>query len=79
MGRAEALVASRRLTRMPGLKILPVGERAWVRALDLMADHEHLKPNDALHAACAIEAGIAIVVSTDDDFDGIPGIRRQGL
>lgn len=79
LGRAEAVTASQRLARMPGLTLLPVGERAWRRALELMVGHEHLKPNDALHAACALEAGITTVVSTDEDFDGLPGIRRQGL
>jgi uncharacterized protein len=79
LGRDDAIEASRRLARMPGLKILPIGERSWTRALGLMAEHPHLKPNDALHAACALEAGIATVVSTDADFDGIPGLRRKDL
>ncbi len=31
---------------------------------------------DAVHAATAIDAGFAQIVSTDRDFDGIPGLRR---
>lgn len=79
LGREAALQKSRQLSSMPGLDILDVGERGWNRALDLMKDHPHLKPNDALHAAAALEAGIGAIVSTDEDFDGLPNLRRQGL
>ena len=79
LGRDAALQRSQQLSVMPGLRILPIGEREWIRALGLMAGHAHLKPNDALHAAAAMEAGIATIVSTDDDFDELPGLRREGL
>ena len=79
IGREEALERSRQLPRMPGLRILDVGERGWNRALDLMAQHAHLKPNDALHAAAALGSGIGTIVSADADFDGIPDLRRQDL
>ncbi|MBI2077659.1 MAG: type II toxin-antitoxin system VapC family toxin [Euryarchaeota archaeon] len=79
LGRAEALQKSRQLASMPGLKILDVGERAWSRALGLMRDHAKLQPNDALHAAAAMEAGIVTIVSADEDFDGLPNLRRQAL
>lgn len=79
LGRDAALQRSRQLSVMPGLVILPVGEREWSRALGLLADHPHLKPNDALHAAAALEAGIETIVSTDADFDGLPNLHRQGL
>ena len=79
LGRNEALQRSRQLATMPGLVVLPLRDREWIRALDLMAKHEKLKPNDALHAATALEDGIDTIVSTDDDFDGIAGLRRQSL
>lgn len=31
---------------------------------------------DAVHAATALAAGFDAIVSTDADFDGIPGLRR---
>ncbi len=79
LGRGEALDRSRQLSIMPGLRILAVGDREWVRALDLMTNHERLKPNDAIHAASCIEAGIESIVSTDEDFDGIAGLRREAV
>lgn len=79
LGREAALQRSRQLSQMPGLRILPVGGREWSRALGMMSDHAHLKPNDAIHAAAAMEAAIDTIVSTDEDFDGLPGLRREGL
>lgn len=79
IGREAALTSSRVLTATAGLNILNVGEREWNLALQLMSDHDHLKPNDAMHAATALEAGIDTIVSTDDDFDGLPGLRRVDL
>lgn len=76
VGRSEALQRSRQLASMPGLVVLAVGEREWGTALRLMAEHGHLKPNDALHAAAALEAGIGTILSTDEDFDGLPGLKR---
>lgn len=31
---------------------------------------------DAVHAACALEAGFDQIVSADRDFEGVPGLRR---
>lgn len=31
---------------------------------------------DAVHAACALEAGFDQIVSVDRDFEGVPGLRR---
>lgn len=77
LGRGPSLAKSRQIATVPGLRILPVGEREWIRALELMEGHGHLKPNDALHAATAIEAGIGTIVSTDDDLDELPGLARE--
>jgi predicted nucleic acid-binding protein len=79
LGRDVALQRSQQLAVMPGLVILPVRDREWGRALRLMRDHPHLKPNDALHAAAALEAGLVTILSTDEDFGGLPGLKRQRL
>ena len=78
-GPGVALAESRRLAGIPGLRILPLGQEEWVRAIELMEAHSHLRPNDALHAACAISAGIRVIVSMDTDFDRVKGIKRQAL
>lgn len=79
LGRAEALERSQALAAIPGLRVLPVAAREWTRALQLMTAHPALQPNDALHAAVALQAGLATIVSSDGDFDGIPNLRREDV
>lgn len=78
-GAAAAVRESRPLLAMPGLRILPVGPQDWAAALNLIESKSALKPRDALHAAVALSAGATTMVSTDADFDGIPGLRREAL
>jgi predicted nucleic acid-binding protein len=46
-----------------------------VRSLDLM-EVSGVRGRDAVHAATALTAGFTEIVTTDSDFDGIPGLRR---
>lgn len=46
------------------------------RALTLVAEHSALGMRDAVHAATALGADIAEVVSADRVFDGVEGIAR---
>lgn len=78
-GAAGALVASRILLERPGLRVLAVKPEDWASALDLMEAHRGLKPRDAMHAAVALAAGASAIVSSDADFDAIPGLRREAL
>lgn len=45
------------------------------RALSLIAEGR-VGGRDAVHAATALEAGIGVIVSSDPDFEGIPGLDR---
>ena len=54
--------------------LLPVTDEVVARALAL--DAPRLGTNDRIHAATALENGIATVVSADTGFDGVPGLRR---
>lgn len=45
-------------------------------ALTTFAAHGALNARDAVHVAVASRLGLDIVVSTDADFDGAPGLRR---
>ncbi len=38
--------------------------------------NDHARGRDAVHAATALAAGFASIVSCDPDFDGIPGLTR---
>jgi predicted nucleic acid-binding protein len=54
----------------------PLDESIGLTAMALMDDEPELQVSDAMHAATALRHGISLVVSADDDFDGIPGIAR---
>ncbi|HEX6255660.1 MAG TPA: type II toxin-antitoxin system VapC family toxin [Euzebyales bacterium] len=51
-------------------------EDVLTRALTLVADYSTLGMRDAVHAATALGADIAQVVSADRIFDGVEGITR---
>ena len=54
--------------------LLPVTDEIVRRALDL--DAGRMGTNDRVHVATCLEHGIATIVTADDDFDGVPGLRR---
>ncbi len=54
--------------------LLPVGDDAFRLALDL--DAESLGPNDRLHVATCDLAQIDVIVSADQGFDTVEGLRR---
>ena len=66
------------LYNIPYLMILDVTVDIPLRALDLMEKH-HLKPRDAFHLAVMRKHGIKRIVTTDVDFDNIPGVKRVAL
>lgn len=74
-GRPEAIAQGERMMRIPNLRFVPVRQLDVVRSLKLMRDYP-LSPRDAIHAAIALDEGIDTIVSTDDDFDSVPGLER---
>ena len=48
-------------------------------ALELFEGHDRLHARDAIHAATALNRGIGLIVSPDQAFDGITGLRRVPL
>jgi predicted nucleic acid-binding protein len=46
------------------------------RALDLITSHPVIGGRDAVHAATALHAGLAEIVSPDAAFEGLDGVRR---
>ncbi len=47
-----------------------------LRASRDLVSRGHARGRDAVHAATALIAGFAAIVSSDSDFDGIPGLTR---
>jgi predicted nucleic acid-binding protein len=54
--------------------LLPVTDAIFGRALAL--EDTRLGANDRLHAATCLELGMEGIVTADDDFEGLPGLRR---
>lgn len=46
------------------------------RAMTLLENRPGLPTLDAIHAGVALRRGIGVVLSADQDFDPIPGLRR---
>lgn len=77
--RDAAIDEGRRMLDLPGIRLLDVTGQDVHHALRLMDDHGQLSPRDAIHAACALNAGVFTVVSDDPDFDDVAGLDRESL
>jgi len=77
--RDEAIKHGLMLFEMASLRISPVTRDDAYRSLSLMKKHPHLKPRDAIHLSVALRLGADCIVSDDKDFDGIMGLKREGL
>ncbi len=63
------------LYRSPSLRLVPVTLDVIERAARLRADYGGLKTPDAIHAATALEAGVATFITNDSAFQRIAGLR----
>ena len=64
------------LTRQIFSTVIPITAQVLDDARRLLDDHPHLMARDALHAAVVIGEQLDAIYSYDQDFDGIPGVRR---
>ena len=71
--RKQALAECRQLA--DNLVVHDVTLEVWHRATELV-ETTPIRGRDAFHAAAALLAGFDAIVTTDSDFDGIPGLRR---
>ena len=57
-------------------EVLPIEARHTTSALDLLIEHPQLTPRDAIHVATMQHRGLELLLSTDQDFDGLSDIER---
>ena len=57
-------------------EIIPISATEIRVAMRLMSETRNLSARDAIHAAVVIEHGLEGIVSADQDYDRIPGLRR---
>lgn len=77
--RDKGIKEGERLLHFPNLTLAKVKPETIFQALNLMKRYEQLKPRDAIHLATALERNITEIVSDDQDFDQIKGIKRIKL
>ena len=63
---------------MPNLEITAVSSTVPMVALELIEKND-LSPRDAFHIAIMKEAKITSIVSDDEDFDDLEGIKRVSI
>lgn len=56
--------------------IIPITVSEITTAMQLMSQTHALASRDAIHAAVVFEHGLEGIVSADQDYDRIPGLRR---
>lgn len=78
LSRSDAVKQGRKLLAFPRLSFVGIDEDIIVRAQVLIERYE-LTPRDAIHVACALEAGEREVVSDDADLDRVGEIKRIPL
>ena len=67
-------IIERLMARLPNIISITAAEITI--AMRLMAETRNLSARDAIHAAVVIEHGLEGIVSADQDFDLVPGLRR---
>ena len=73
-----ALMAGNAILQMSGLSLIEVNHETLLKAYELIELYK-LHPRDAIHAACAINRNIMIIISEDKDFDKIKELKRKSL
>ena len=77
-GRKDAIAAGEAFLGFTNLRLIPVDRELLAQALEIIKRYQ-LDPRDSIHAASAISANVDAIVSTDEHFDRIAGLRRKGI
>lgn len=73
-GRAGSLAGLTQRAHSALAPLLSVTDHTFRLALSL--DAPEVGPNDRLHAATCLEHGIEAIITADEHFDSVPGVRR---
>lgn len=76
LDRPSAVVEGERFLHFPRLVFLPCTPDVLIRAQQLRATTT-IGARDSIHAASALVAGAATLLSEDRDFDGITELKRR--
>jgi predicted nucleic acid-binding protein len=59
----------------PNLKLITV-DTAIIMGSQKIIENFGLKPRDALHASATLGSGQSAIISDDDNFDAVKGLKR---
>jgi predicted nucleic acid-binding protein len=65
--------------RLPGVQLLPITPDILRHAARMRATITRFRTPDAIHAATALAAGVALFVTNDLDFRNVPGLPVEVL
>jgi len=77
-GEESALEVSRAMLEMRNLKFVEVNTSLLWECYKLI-ERYGLDPRDSIHLACASKVNEEIMISEDEDFDGIDEIKRKWI
>jgi len=74
----DGIVAGEAFLNFPNLRLTTVDDSLIEFALELIKKYR-LDPRDSIHAASAILEKVEVMISTDQHFDKIVGLRRKPI
>jgi len=77
-GIQEAVAVGEAFLNFPNLKLTPVDGDLLTQALKIIKKYG-LDPRDSIHAASAISENAETLISIDQHFDRIVGLRRESI
>ncbi len=77
IGKEDALESTKMFLSLP-VKWIDVKRDIIYQSLNLY-DRTHLAPRDSIHLASMKKEKLTVLLSEDDDFDGIEGIERRSV
>jgi len=76
VGRDSSIKITKAMLSMP-IKWVEVDKSVIIKMIDIF-EKTTLDPRDAIHIASMKELGLSVIVSEDNDFDKVDGIKRVG-
>lgn len=77
-GLESSIQAGEAVLQMAHLNVAPADAETLWKSLDI-GRRFGLHPRDAIHAATALLRGAPVIISEDDDFDNVDGLRRRWM
>ncbi len=78
LGERDALEQGKKFLTFPNLNLVAIDSSVIMNAQKIMESYG-LKPRDAIHASVALVSGQKTVISDDQDFDKVKGLRRTRI